>query len=295
MWFQLANVRLTSSNTDSKRLESRSQIINPTAQSVHFRIDTHEAGRWRSSPSEGFEPCEDRRVRAPQRKAGFIDRSRLLDCFSLHLEIDGRIPIGRRYTGVAEPLTYRHDVHARSEQVYGGTVAHAMGVQPLRRQRRHRLSRSRAVLREDVAHAESRESPTAMIDKEWLIGPCLSAVLGEQRMQKLGRLWPERADAFLASLPEETKVRRRLQAKIRDAQRDDLQGVTKIMKARHAPGLGANPSRAQEGPDRMAESRAGIPGSSSSAVPQQRAIRRDRQLPGLANDEILIDFTSGIT
>ena len=142
IWFQLANVRLTSSNTDSKRLESRSQIINPTAQSVHFRIDTHEAGRWRSSPSEGFEPCEDRRVRAPQRKSGFIDRSRLLDCFSLHLEIDGRIPIGRRYTGVAEPLTYRHDVHARSEQVYGGTVAHAMGVQPLARQRRHRLSPS---------------------------------------------------------------------------------------------------------------------------------------------------------
>ena len=48
-------------------------------------------------------------------------------------------------------------------------MAHAMGVQPLRRQRRHRLPRSRAVFREDVAHAESRESPTAMIDKEWLI------------------------------------------------------------------------------------------------------------------------------
>jgi hypothetical protein len=34
------------------------------------------------------------------------------------------------------------------------------------------------------------------------------------------------------------------------------------MKARHAPGLGANPCSAQEGPDRMAESRTGIPGSS---------------------------------
>ena len=52
---------------------------------------------------------------------------------------------------------------------------------------------------------------------------------------------------------------------------------------------------AQEGPDRMAQSPAGIPGSSSGPVPQQRAIRRDRQLAGLANDEILIDFTGGIT
>ena len=117
MWFQLANVRLTSSNTDSKRLESRSQIINPTAQSVHFRIDTTRPGAGAARRQRASSPCEDRRVRAPQRKSGrgFMDRSRLLDCFSLHLEIDGRIPIGRRYTGVAEPLTYRHDVDARSE------------------------------------------------------------------------------------------------------------------------------------------------------------------------------------
>jgi hypothetical protein len=82
---------------------------------------------------------------------------------------------------MTKPLTDGDDVDARPEQVNSRTVAQAVGVQPLRRQRRHRLPRLRAVLPQDVAHAESREGSTAMIDREWLIGPCLGAALGEQR------------------------------------------------------------------------------------------------------------------
>jgi hypothetical protein len=135
-------------------------------------------GTGSSSPSEGFEPCEDRRVRPPQRKSTrrVIDRSRLLDCFSLHLEVDGRIPIRRGHTGVTKPLTDGDDVDARSKQVYGGTVSHAVGVQPLRRQRRRRLPRLRAVLREDIAHAESCERCAAMINEKWLVRPCMPAI-----------------------------------------------------------------------------------------------------------------------
>jgi hypothetical protein len=64
-----------------------------------------------TSFSQRFEPCEDRRVRAPQRKSGgsVINRSRLLDGFPLHLEVDGCVAIGRGDDGVVEPLTDRDD------------------------------------------------------------------------------------------------------------------------------------------------------------------------------------------
>ena len=50
----------------------------------------------------------------------------------------------------------------------------------------------------------------------------MTAAFGLKLTQDLGRLRPERANAFLASFPEGTKVRRWLQAKIRAAERDDL-------------------------------------------------------------------------
>ena len=61
-----------------------------------------------------------------------------------------------------------------------------------------------------------------MIHKEWPVGSWLPAAFGEEPTQDIGRLCPERADAFLASLSEETKVRRRVHAKICDAERDNL-------------------------------------------------------------------------
>jgi hypothetical protein len=82
-------------------------------------IDTQESGHWRSSPSKRFKPCEDRCVRAPQRKSdrAVIDRPRPLDGLPLHLEINGRVPIRCGHTSVTKPLTDGDDVDARSEEV----------------------------------------------------------------------------------------------------------------------------------------------------------------------------------
>jgi hypothetical protein len=52
-----------------------------------------------------------------------IDRPRQLKGFSLHLEINGGVPVRRGDAGVAEPLTDRDDVDAGSEQMDGRAVS----------------------------------------------------------------------------------------------------------------------------------------------------------------------------
>jgi hypothetical protein len=57
-----------------------------------------------------------------------IDRLGLFDGFSLHLKICGGITVGRGDTGVTKPLADRKYVDPRSQQMYCGAMAHAVGV-----------------------------------------------------------------------------------------------------------------------------------------------------------------------
>ena len=56
-----------------------------------------------------------------------LDRLSLFDGLSLHLNIDRGVAVGRGDTSVAQPLADREDVDARSQQMYRGAVAHAIG------------------------------------------------------------------------------------------------------------------------------------------------------------------------
>lgn len=58
-----------------------------------------------------------------------VDRLGPFDGFSLHLKICGGIAVGRGDTGVAKPLTNRKDIDPRSQQMYRGAMAHAVGVE----------------------------------------------------------------------------------------------------------------------------------------------------------------------
>ena len=71
------------------------------------------------------------RHKAGPPSGGVIDGLGLFDCLSLHFEIQRGIAVSRGDTGVAKPLTDRDDVDARAQQMYCGTVAHAVGVQAL--------------------------------------------------------------------------------------------------------------------------------------------------------------------
>lgn len=63
-----------------------------------------------------------------------VDHLGLFDGFSLHLKICGGIAVGRGDTGVAKPLTNRKDIDPRSQQMYRGAMAHAVGVKAFVRQ-----------------------------------------------------------------------------------------------------------------------------------------------------------------
>jgi hypothetical protein len=87
----------------------------------HLSDDRRVADEFFSS-LKCFKPLENRRIRAPQRKCGggVIGRLCFLDRFSLHLEIHGRVPIGRRDAGVAEPLADRHPGCGKSRSLITG-------------------------------------------------------------------------------------------------------------------------------------------------------------------------------
>jgi len=130
-----------------------------------------------------------------------INGLRLFDGLSLHFEIQGGVAVSRGDTGMAKPLTDRDDVNARAQQMYCGTVAHAVGVQTLGRKCRcHRLSPYAAFL-EDVAHAEPAKAGTTIITKEWIVAERRIAAFGQQCTKDFGGLRPKRAQALFRPLP----------------------------------------------------------------------------------------------
>ena len=58
-------------------------------------------------------------------------RFRFLDRFPFHLEIHGRISVGRIDTGMTQPLADRDEVGSGLEQVNSGAVPHAVRVKSL--------------------------------------------------------------------------------------------------------------------------------------------------------------------
>jgi hypothetical protein len=78
------------------------------------------------------------------------------------------------------------------------------------------------VFPEDVADAEPGEAGATMVAEEWIVEERLVATLGQQRTKNFGRLRPQWANAFFASLAKEANVRRRLEPHIKDAKSDDF-------------------------------------------------------------------------
>ena len=151
-----------------------------------------------------------------------VDRLGLLDGLSLHLKICGGIAVGCGDTGLPKPLANCEDVDPGSQQMYHGAMAHAVGVQALARQcGSYRLS-SCAVFPKDVADAEAGEARASMVTEEWIFGKWAGAPFRQQRTEDFGRLWPQWANTFLASLAKQANVRRGLEAHVKHAHRDDF-------------------------------------------------------------------------
>ena len=137
---------------------------------------------YRSPCSECFKPFEYGRVCAPQGRSRGVEGggTRLRERLSFHVEIDGRVPVRGRDTGVAEPLTDRNDIDAGAEQVDSRAVPHAVGMETLDAQGRHGGLRASAVLLQQVADAESCQTCPAVITEDRLVGLRLAAAFGQQ-------------------------------------------------------------------------------------------------------------------
>src|SRR5580698_147052 len=70
--------------------------------------------------------------------------------------------------------------------------------------------------------------------------------------------------------------------------------MTKVMNSRHAPSIGPDMRGAQERPDRVGKSCAGVGGATPSVVPKEWTLRRDGDLTGVAGVKILIDLANTV-
>lgn len=117
----------------------------------------------------------------------------LFDGLSLQLKIDGGVAVGRGDAGVAKPLADSDDVDARSQQMYCGAMAHAVGVQALGRECRCQRSSSCTVLLEDVADTEPGDSDATAITEQWIVGKRPATTFFQERTEDFGGLRPQGA------------------------------------------------------------------------------------------------------
>ena len=121
--------------------------------------------------SQSSRPRQNRRVRSPQGRSSIIsilDRLGLFDGLPLHLNVDRGVTVGRGDASVAQPLADREDVDARSQQMYRGAVAHAVGVQTLACKRGSRNLSTRAMFPQDIPNTEPGEDGTIAVTEQWI-------------------------------------------------------------------------------------------------------------------------------
>jgi hypothetical protein len=131
--------------------------------------------------SETLKPLQDGRVAAPRAKAGpeVGEGSGLGEGGTFRFEIDGRIPVRRLDTRMAEPVADRHEIDARLEKVDRCRVPERVRMHPLRGKGRGCGSRDGGVLTQQVAYSESGERSPALVSEQRFRGGGVDVVLGE--------------------------------------------------------------------------------------------------------------------
>src|SRR5436305_12678998 len=102
-----------------------------------------------------------------------------------------------------------------------GTVAHAVRVQPFAAQRRLRNFGTSAVFSKEVPHTEPREALTAVITEQRSIGRDVTSCFLEPGPEDFRGLRPQRPPALLATLAEETNLRKCFHLQVATPECDD--------------------------------------------------------------------------